>query len=200
MAQKLTRAFYQKDVVEQIAIELLGKTLVTQIDGEICAGKITETEAYNGRIDKACHAFQKRTKRTEIMYGPGGFSYVYLIYGIHKLFNIVTNYSGFADAVLIRAVEPLFGEELMLKRRNLEVIDEKLTSGPGNMAKAMGITNVHNGLDLLGETIWIEQAIPVEERFIVKATRIGVQYAGEDAQLPWRFYDSRSKFVSNRLQ
>ena len=110
---KIPKSFYQREDVVKIAQELLGKYIFTQVDGKVTAGMIVETEAYNGRNDKACHAFLKRTKRTEVMYQPGGLAYIYLCYGIHHLFNIVTNRSGLADAVLIRAVEPAFGLQTM---------------------------------------------------------------------------------------
>jgi len=198
MGKKLNREFYENGKVEQVAQQLLGKILVTNINGELCAGRITETEAYNGRMDRACHAYQKKTQRTEIMYGPGGFSYVYLVYGIHHLFNIVTNKRDFADAVLIRAIEPHTGIEHMLKRRGLKAINPKLCCGPGNAAKALGLNNLHNAVDLTGDLIWVEDAPILKSQHVVETTRIGVDYAGEDAKLRWRFYDSRSKFVSKR--
>ena len=195
---KLTRAFYERDDVVQIARELLGKVLVTRIDNVITAGRITETEAYNGRTDKASHAFQKRTPRTEVMYGEGGLSYVYLIYGIHHLFNVVTNVKGLADAVLIRAVEPVDGLDTMAMRRQMDKGHKRLTSGPGTLAKAMGIRGQHNALKLTGDTIWIEEAPLLKPNEVTVSTRIGVDYAGDDAHLPWRFYETQSRYVSKR--
>ena len=199
MAQKLPLAFYRQADVVAIARQLLGKTLVTQIGNRVTAGRITETEAYCGATDKACHAhLNKRTKRTAVMFGPGGHAYVYLCYGIHQLFNVVTNVNGSADAVLIRAVEPLAGEDIMLARRGFSTPKPTLTAGPGSVSKALGITTAHYGESLVGETIWIEDAANLLASDYVATTRIGVDYAGEDALLPWRFYVKNSRFVSRR--
>ena len=195
---KLPRHFYERDDVTQVARELLGKTLFTKINDQVTSGRITETEAYNGRTDRACHAYKKMTSRTNVMYGKGGMSYVYLIYGLHNLFNIVTNKPGFADAVLIRSIEPLEGAKVMAGRRGVDVHHKRLTSGPGVLSKAMGINRQHNALDLLGNEIWIEDALSISDNEMTTATRIGVDYAGEDANLPWRFYETKSKYVSNR--
>lgn len=190
---KLNRSFFLRNDVVLIAKELLGKILVTNIDGNITKGVIIETEAYCGRNDKACHANNGlRTKRTEIMYAEGGRSYIYLCYGIHHLFNVVTNEMNQADAVLIRALEPLEGEDHMKERTK----SPKLTNGPGILSKAMGITMNQNGMDLIGNEIWIEPGIKVDEHVIVHTTRVGVDYAEEDAKLPWRFYISNNKYIS----
>jgi DNA-3-methyladenine glycosylase len=199
MARKLQADFYQRTDVVQIARDLLGKHLVTEIDGKKTVGRITETEAYCGAVDKACHAhLNKRTKRTEIMFGPGGSAYVYLCYGIHHLFNVVTNRLNAADAVLIRAVEPISGVEHMLARREMEELKKNVTAGPGSMSKAMGITTDLYGESLWGKIIWIEEAPLLHHSVIHATTRIGVDYAEEDALLPWRFYDKNSQFVSRR--
>lgn len=188
MAQKLSPDFYLQADVVAVARQLLGKTLFTRINGKVTASRITETEAYCGATDKACHAhLNRRTKRTEVMFGPGGYAYVYLCYGIHHLFNVVTNTTGNADAVLIRAAQPVSGEEIMLERRGFSVIKPTLTAGPGSLSKAMGITTDHYGEPLWGNTIWIEDAPLISASNIRATTRIGVDYAGEDALLSWRF-------------
>jgi DNA-3-methyladenine glycosylase len=192
-ANKLNRSFFLRNDVVLIAKELLGKVLVTKIDGNISKGVIVETEAYCGRNDKACHANNGlRTKRTEIMYAEGGRAYVYLCYGIHHLFNVVTNIKDKADAILVRALEPLEGEGYLKERTK----STKLTNGPGLLSKAMGITMNHNGKDLLGGEIWIESGIKVNANPIVHTTRVGVDYAEEDAKLPWRFYISNNEYIS----
>lgn len=183
---KLSLDFYQRDDVVQISRELLGCYLFTSLDGVITGGKITETEAYKGAEDRACHAYlNRRTARTEVMFHPGGVSYVYLCYGMHHLLNIVTNEANIPHAVLIRAIEPLEGVERMLKRRKKNKIDTMFTNGPGKVAQALGIDKKLNGHSLIGETIWIEKGEKPTK--IVAGPRIGVDYAGEDAKLPWRF-------------
>lgn len=193
--EKITESFYLNPDVVQVARELLGKYLFTNIDGKLTAAKIVETEAYNGRNDQACHAFERRTKRTEIMYERGGKAYVYLCYGIHHLFNIVTNEEGLADAVLVRAVEPVVGLDAMITRRGKKMKPEKLTAGPGTLSQAMGIDRNLNGCDLQGDQIWLAQG-PNESFEIAIDRRIGVDYAGEDALLPWRFFIKANPFVS----
>ncbi|MDX2301749.1 MAG: DNA-3-methyladenine glycosylase [Microscillaceae bacterium] len=186
---KLPKSFYTQNNVVEIARQLLGKYLFTDFEGELCAGMIVETEAYSGAFDKACHAhFKKRTQRTEIMYQEGGIAYIYLCYGIHSLFNVVTNELDTADAVLIRALEPKIGIETMLKRRKLTKKQYRLTAGPGIMSQAMGITTQYNGIDLIGNQIWLEdQGIYPTRKNILASPRIGIDYAEEDALLPWRF-------------
>lgn len=197
-ALKLPRDFYERDEVVEIARELLGKVLVTQINGVITAGKIVETEAYSGQTDKASHAFfAGKTERTKIMYGPGGYAYVYLCYGIHHLFNIVTNGEEKADAVLIRGIEPLFGVDEILKRRNKTILERSVGGGPGIASQALGITTHHYGADLCGNCIWLEdQGFQISSNNIVASPRVGVHYAGEDAQLPWRFRILGNGFTS----
>jgi DNA-3-methyladenine glycosylase len=194
---KVTPSFYMQDDVVSVAKQLLGKTLVTRLGGKLTSARITETEAYCGATDRACHAFQnKKTKRTEIMFGPGGHAYVYLCYGIHHLFNIVTNKESFADAVLIRAAEPLEGLPIMFERRGYSELKTKLTTGPGSLSKAMGITTKNNGSILWGDEIWLEDAPELKPDNVLETTRIGVAYAGDDALLPWRFCKSDSVFVT----
>lgn len=195
---KLQRDFYETSSVTNIAKALLGKTLCTSLGGEFTSGMITEVEAYAGQNDKACHAHGgKRTARTEVMYQAGGHAYVYLCYGIHHMFNVVCNKEGNADAVLVRAIMPLEGKELMEKRRVQSVFDHRLTTGPGKVGKALGIiTQDHNGADLLGDRIWIEEGQPLSEKEICATKRIGIDYAEEDALKPWRFYIKNSKWVS----
>ncbi|WP_323755937.1 DNA-3-methyladenine glycosylase [Roseivirga sp.] len=197
---QLTRGFYEENSVDVLAKRLLGKKLVTNFNRGITAGIITEVEAYSGRNDKACHANNGlRTSRTEVMYGKGGHTYVYLCYGIHHMLNIVTNVEGLADAVLIRAFQPIEGIDTILKRRGFDKLTKALTSGPGNVGKALGLnTKTHNGLSLLGNEIWIEEQLEVSEDQIITSTRIGVDYAEEDALKPWRFYIKDSKWVSKK--
>ncbi|GAB5409963.1 MAG: DNA-3-methyladenine glycosylase [Balneolaceae bacterium] len=196
--KKLENSFYERDNVVQIAQDLLGKVLCTNIGGVYTSGIIVETEAYNGRNDKACHSFiHGKTKRTEIMFGDPGFAYVYLCYGIHHLFNVVTNKNGLADAVLIRGIEPLDGIEHILVRRDKTKLERSVGGGPGIASQALGISTKHYGLDLQGDTIWIEDRqfqIPPSE--IIASPRVGVDYAGEDAKLPWRFRIKDNRFTS----
>jgi len=196
---KIPLAYFQENDVVWLARDLIGKKLCTTVNDRFTSGIITETEAYNGRTDKACHAhLNKRTQRTEIMYQPGGVAYVYLCYGIHNLFNIITNHGNYADAVLIRAVEPLEGIDTMLERRNMQKVAKNLSAGPGNMSKAMGIDRSHYGESLDADLIWLEKHQSPKDEEITVSTRIGVDYAGEDALLPWRFYLNTSKYVSKR--
>jgi len=186
---KLTKNFYIRDDVVQISKDLLGKVLCTCLNGKITVGKIIETEAYAGAKDKASHAYSnRRTKRTQIMFRQGGVAYVYLCYGIHSLFNVVTNVEDIPDAILIRAIEPLEGIALMRRRRNLPSRVLGMTAGPGTLSKALGIKYMHTGIDLCKGKIWIEdRGICVAEKDIITGTRIGINYAQEDALLPWRF-------------
>ncbi len=201
MYQKLPVSYYEQTDVVQIAKDLIGKRIVSNVNDNLTSGIITETEAYRGYDDKACHAhLGKSTDRTKVMYESGGLAYVYLCYGIHNLFNIITNIDGIADAVLIRAVEPVDGIEVMLERRNKGKLDKTLTSGPGNFSKAFGLDNSHYGADLTGDEVWIEKddLIRFRESEITTTTRVGIDYAGEDKHLPWRFYLNSSKFISKK--
>jgi DNA-3-methyladenine glycosylase len=195
MNQKLSIAFYtQKDVVK-IAKSCIGKILVTNFDGIRTSGMITETEAYAGIVDKASHAYGgRRTSRTEIMYMKGGVAYVYFCYGMHSLFNIVTNQSEIPHAVLIRAIEPIDGIEVMLKRSNKLTLKKDFANGPGKVAKILGISCNHTGMDLISESIWLEdRGIKISANQIVSTPRIGVDYAGVDALLPYRFLIKKNK-------
>ena len=195
--KKLPLSFYTRDDVLRISRELLGKYLMTNIDGVLTGGMIVETEAYNGREDKACHAYQKRTPRTEVMYEEGGRAYVYLCYGIHQLFNIVTHKEGYADAVLIRAIEPRIGVEEMLLRRGMKKNEARVTAGPGSLSKALGIDRSHYGLSLNSDTIWLEdRGVQIPEEQVMRSPRIGVDYAEEHAALPWRFTVKENPWLS----
>lgn len=198
MAQ-IPLSYYQNDDVVFLAQDLLGKLLVTQIDNKLTAGIITETEAYRGLDDKAAHSYNnKRTARTEIIYARGGVSYVYLCYGIHKLFNIVIGAENVANAILIRAIEPIKGIEHMLERRNKTKLNKSLSSGPGTMSQALGITMGHNAQSLNGPNIWLEHFKEIAKEDVISTIRIGVDYANEDALLPWRFYIKNNLFISKK--
>ena len=198
--QRLPESFYLRTDVVQVARELLGKILVSHFDGALTSGRIVETEAYNGITDKASHAFGgRRTSRTAVMYAPGGTAYVYFCYGLHNMFNVVTNIAGVPHAVLIRAVEPMIGIEEMLLRTGKHKADYTLTKGPGNVAKALGITTKHTASSLLSDELFIaDDGFILNEENIAATPRIGVAYAGEDAMLPHRFYTQHNKYVSGK--
>lgn len=200
--EKLRRSFYQREDVLQISRDLLGKFLVTEFDGFRTSGMITEAEAYAGPGDRASHAFNhRRTKRTEIMYAKGGTAYVYLCYGIHHLFNVVTNKIDTPHAILIRGIEPVEGIEKMMERRSKVKLDFTLTAGPGAVSQALGIHTSHTGTDLLGKSIWIEdRGVKISSKKISTGKRIGVDYAGKDALLPYRFYVKDNSWVSKNQQ
>lgn len=194
---KLTPAFFTRPDVTQIARELLGMVLVTEFEGQRTAGKIVETEAY-AAMDKASHSHSnRRTRRTEPMFGPGGTAYVYRCYGIHHLFNISTNEADIAEAVLIRAVEPLEGADIMQARRGLETFSPKVSAGPGNVTVALGIGGNFTGKEVFSDGLWLEDRglRPLPEAVAV-GTRVGVAYAGEDAYLPYRFWIRGNPWVS----
>ena len=195
---KLAYSFYQNTDVNDLAVQLLGKMLFTRIDGELTAGVIVETEAYKGIDDKASHAYGGRfTNRTQVIYEEGGLSYVYLCYGIHHLFNVVTAPKGTPHAVLIRGIEPVKGIDIMLRRRNMVILKPNITAGPGALSKAMGIDKGLNAKNLLGDEIWIEdKGIVFPGDQIVSSARVGVDYAEDHALLPWRYYIRGNKFVS----
>jgi DNA-3-methyladenine glycosylase len=198
--RKLSVSFYQRDNVLEIAKELLGKILVTKRNGVVTSGRIVECEAYNGIVDRASHAYDgRRTNRNEIMYASGGVAYVYLCYGIHHLFNVVTNAGDVPHAILIRALEPLQGIDLMLKRAGKKKFDYTLTKGPGNLSKALGIFTKHSGISLLDKNLFIaEDDFVLGKRNIICSPRIGVDYAGSHAKLPYRFYIKENPFVSRK--
>ena len=195
---KLRSSYYLHQDVIFLAKDLLGKILFTKIGDDITAGIIVETEAYFGIQDKASHAYGgRRTNRTEVLYNEGGTSYVYLCYGIHHLFNIVTSVENDPNAVLIRAIEPVIGKEIMEARRNMPASKPAISSGPGSAAKALGINASFNKKDLTGEEIWIEDhSIQYTPDEIAEVPRVGVEYAREHALLPWRFFVKSNPYVS----
>jgi DNA-3-methyladenine glycosylase len=197
---KLPQTFYEKGDVVEITRELIGKLLVTNFDSKFTAGMIVEAEAYNGPFDKASHSYNnRRTKRTEVMFGIGGVAYVYLCYGIHQMFNIVTNIEDKPNAILIRALEPLAGIDIMLERSGKKVHGYDLTRGPGNVAKALGFHTSQTGLSLQSDELYVADIGHIYEEADVLATaRIGVDYAGEDALLPYRFIVKGNKYVSGK--
>lgn len=186
--------FLSKDVLT-IAKELLGKMLFTSICGDICGGMIVETEAYRAPEDRASHAYKNRkTARNAVMFERGGIAYIYLCYGIHNLFNIVVGDRGVAHAVLIRAIEPLIGVDVMLRRRKKEKMTRALCGGPGALCQALSITRDLNGEKIEGPLIWITDYRQIDS--ILSTPRVGVEYAGEDALLPWRFRVNNNPWTS----
>ena len=198
--RKLSIEFYRRDDVILVAKELLGKILVTKFDGIETSGRIVEVEAYNGTIDKASHAYGgRRTNRTEVMYAHGGVSYVYLCYGIHHLFNVVSNDKDIPHAILIRALEPVKGVSEMLLRTRKKTLDYSLTKGPGNVSKALGIQTKHTGISLLSKELFIaDDGTVYSNKEIVSSPRIGVDYAGKDAALKYRFFIKGNLYVSGK--
>lgn len=198
--KKLDLDFYERANVTRIARDLLGKVLVTNFDGQTTSGRIVETEAYAGEIDRASHAWAgRRTNRTEVMYQAGGTAYVYLCYGIHQMFNVVTNQRNIPHAILVRAVEPMEGIDRMLQRTGKKQPDYTLTKGPGNVGKALGLHTSHTGLSLLGDKIFIaDDGFRVKQAEILATPRIGVDYAGDDAALPYRFIIRDNPYVSGK--
>ena len=197
---KLPAKFYERGDVLAISRELLGKVLYTQFDDKLTSGIIVETEAYAGETDRASHAYRgKRTQRTEVMYASGETAYIYLCYGIHHLFNVVTNREGIPHAILIRALEPLEGIDIMLKRRNMKKLLPRLTAGPGILSQALGISIYNSGISLLDNQIWIEDNSinsPIGDFKITYSPRVGCEYAEEDANNPWRFRINGNPWVS----
>ena len=195
---KLTEEYYLNEDVVSLAKDLLGKILYTKIDNEITAGIIVETEAYFGIKDKASHAYGgRRTNRTETMYNNGGIAYVYLCYGMHNLFNIVSSKENDPHAVLIRGIEPLVGIDIIEQRRNMPHTKGAISAGPGSAAKALGIDKTFNAKNLTGNEIWIEDhAIRYLDEDIAATPRVGIAYAKEHALLPWRFFVKGNKYVS----
>lgn len=200
MMKKLDLDFYRREDVVKIARELIGKVLISTIDGVKTSGRIVETEAYAGEIDRASHAYAgRRTKRNEVMYQNGGLAYVYLCYGIHHLFNVVTNLYDRPHAVLIRALEPMEGIHIMLARTGKLKPDNSLTRGPGNLSKALGIYSTDTGTSLTGRRIYLaDDGFVFAEKTIASSPRIGVDYAGQDALLPYRFYVRGNSYVSGK--
>lgn len=196
--QSLPASFYTRSDTLSIAKELLGMVLITEFDGIITSGKIVETEAYLGRSDRACHAWNgRKTNRTKAMYLSGGYTYVYLCYGIHHLFNVVTHQEGEPHAILIRAIEPLEGIDHMLVRRNKAETKRNLTAGPGALSQALGIRTEHSELLIGNSPISIcDSSLHISDTNITRSPRVGVGYAGEDALLPYRFRISDSNWTS----
>jgi len=179
---------------------LLGATLCSHIGDKFCAGRIVEVELYMGECDRACHAYPHRmTPRNAVMFGRGGHAYVYFVYGMHNMFNVVIGAEGQPNAILIRALEPLSGIDVMRARRGGADI-KQLCSGPAKLTEALGITTKHNGLDLCGDKIWLEAADKkIAPSDIAAGPRIGVDYAGDDAALPWRFAIKGSAFIIKKI-
>lgn len=195
----LPQDYYQNSNVLFLAQDLLGKHLHSDFDHEHCIGKIVETEAYMAPEDKASHAYQNlRTNRTEIMFAKGGHAYIYLCYGIHSMVNVVTGPKDCAHAILIRAIEPLDNIHIMKSRVKTKKKDILLGAGPGNVCKAMGIHTKHNGEKLFDRgKIWIENSSESHsDGDIVKSPRVGIAYANEWANKPWRFYINEHPSVS----
>lgn len=195
---KIPQSFYLGTDVVAISKALLGKYLFTSINGIISGGYIVEAEAYNGAVDKASHAYDnRRTPRTEVMFREGGIAYVYLCYGIHEMLNIVTSTEGHAQAILIRAIHPTDGIDLIMERRKMEKLKSNITAGPGSVAKALGIDRRLNGHSLQSDVLWLEdRGLNFRDEQIAAVPRIGVDYAGEDALLPYRFYVKGDPYVS----
>lgn len=199
--QKLPLSFYLRNDVTKIAKQLLGKVLVTNWNHEYTSGRIVETEAYAGETDKASHASKGRTARTEIMFNEGGRAYVYLCYGIHQMFNIVTNKEGTPHAVLIRAVEPIEGIDVMLKRTGKKKPDETLTRGPGNVGRAFGFHTSQCGSLLNSDELFIaDDGFKVSKSMVIASPRIGVDYAGKHAEWHYRFYLKGNRYVSGKIK
>jgi DNA-3-methyladenine glycosylase len=199
MSNKLPREFYTRSDVLEVARELLGKKLVVpNRNGKRVAGIIVETEAYRGPEDRASHAWNgRRTNRTETMYGIGGTAYVYFVYGMYNQFNVVTNVENVPHAVLVRALEPSEGLDVMRRRRQGRS-EYELTSGPGRLCIAMGIDRGLDKADLLGDRVWIEEGPAISPRQIARGPRIGIDYAEKWITKPWRFWVKDNPFVSKR--
>lgn len=206
---KLEREFYQRQDTVQIARDLLGKLIVVPDEtGQRVSGMIVETEAYLGPEDRAAHSYGgRRTPRNEVMYGPAGHAYVFFVYGMYHQFNVVTGPVDHPHAILIRGVEPVEGIEIMRERRSVPralatgvtqtvMPDKNLTSGPGKLCIALNIDRSLNGEDLLGNRVWLEDNREFSADEIAVGKRIGIDYAGEDAEKPWRFWVKDNEFVS----
>lgn len=196
MAVKLPRDFYTRANVLTVARDLLGKLLVVPAHRKRVSGLIVEAEAYRGPHDRAAHSYGgRRTKRTETMYGIGGTAYVFFVYGMYNQFNVVTNAKDIPHAILVRALEPVEGIELMRKRRPRQT-DHNLTNGPGKLCIAMNIDRKLDAADLLGNQVWLEEGITVRRSSIAVGPRIGIDYAEEWKEKPWRFWIKDNPYVS----
>ncbi|MDQ3016573.1 MAG: DNA-3-methyladenine glycosylase [Bacteroidota bacterium] len=198
--KRLPVSYYQSLDVTTLAKDLLGKILCTNIDGHYCSGKIIETEAYRGPDDRACHAYNdRRTPRTEVMFNKGGVAYIYICYGMHHLMNVVTGPRDHAHAILIRALEPVNGIDVMAMRREMSTSDLRLTKGPGALSVAMGLHNSLTGSSLYSNSspVWIEdRGLTLPSESICISKRIGVESAGEAAHWMWRFFEKGNRYVS----
>jgi DNA-3-methyladenine glycosylase len=195
---KLSRDFYSRPALD-VASDLLGKILVRRLNRRILSGIIVETEAYTGPHDLACHASKGRTRRTEVMFGPAGHAYIYMIYGFHFCLNVVTDCEDFPSAVLIRAIQPLQNVEIMRAFRRGLPRDIDIASGPGKLTKALAIDKQLNGEDLEGRIIWIEDR-GIRPAPVLASPRVGVDYAGEYRDKPWRFFIGGNPHVSRAKQ
>ena len=196
---KLIRSYYCNVDTIQLSKNILGKKLVTNINNQITSGLIVETEAYLGLNDKASHAYKGKTSRTKVMFEQGGVAYIYLCYGLHYLFNIVCNFKNIPHAILIRAIEPIEGIEYMKKRRRHISLNKNISNGPGKLTQALGITTNLNNKSLIDNNLWIEDiGYEISDKNISSVPRIGVDYAQEDAKLPYRFYIKNNKWVSQK--
>lgn len=193
--EMIERKFYQRSALE-VAPDLLGLTLVHNSNEGITKGKIVEVESYLGLADPAAHSYQKApTKRTQIQYGEGGYAYIYLIYGMHYCMNVVTNQVDIPEVVLIRALEPIDGLELMKKRRKINQV-KNLCNGPGKLCQAMGIRKEHYGMDLCDSTLYLERPSIQENIEIQASKRINIDYAGEAKEYLWRYTIKDSPYIS----
>lgn len=196
--RRLKPPFYLHDDVALLAKKLIGTYLVSKLEGVETIVRITETEAYAGEYDRASHAFGgKRTARTEVMYARGGKAYVYLCYGMHHLLNVVTNIEGIPHAVLIRAGMPVKGVEMMMERMGRTKPDIRMTAGPGNLAKALGVNKAHTGLDLTGNKLYIAEIAGEAAPLLMASPRIGVGYAGNAAGWYYRFFEEGQSYVTS---
>jgi DNA-3-methyladenine glycosylase len=191
----LPRAFYARPVL-RVARDCIGKHLVHDTPRGPIVGRIVEAEAYRGPEDRAAHSYGgRRTARTEVMFGPPGHAYVFFVYGLHYHVNLVTTAVGAPHAVLIRAVEPIEGAELMAERRGMLAGRRELCNGPGKLCQAFGIERAHNGCDLTQAPLYLSDGPACR---VVRGTRVGVDYAGAWAARPWRFCDPESRYISTR--
>jgi DNA-3-methyladenine glycosylase len=198
----LQRQFYQRDTLI-VAKELLGKTLVHETSEGVTSGKIVETEAYKGPEDKASHAYGNlRTRRTEVQFGPKGHAYIYLVYGMYYCLNVTSgDVPGKPEAILVRSLEPVSGVEIMMRRRKISkdhLIN--LTSGPGRLCMALGLSAKQNAADLCVPPLYVDRAVTVDEENIARTTRVNVDYADDWKDLPWRFFIKNNAFVSKASQ
>ena len=191
---KLPNSFYSRPTID-VAVDLIGKVVVRSLSRGRVAGMIVETEAYIGEDDLACHASKGRTARTEVMFGGPGYAYVFVVYGFHCCLNAVTEREGYPAAVLIRAIEPVEGLELMRNNRQRATRDTDIGSGPAKLCQAMAVDKSLNAVSLEAESLWIEDR-SLEPGKIVAGPRIGVAYAGAYRDMPWRFFATESPHVS----